>query len=219
MKTVAAVYTSLSQVETVKKLFAEIAPHYKLYHIIEERMIKDVMDAGYPTDAVVKRLSNYFHAAAATEANVIVLVCSSVGNVVTELQKSIPVPIIRIDAAMMHEALSYGSRIGMLASLKSTLAPSIAHLRDVAQKEGKRISVLECVAEGAHPALLAKDFARHDELVLNGAKKLADKVDVIVLAQASLSRMEDSLAKSIGKPVLSSPRSGILSVCNYLESI
>ncbi len=45
-------------------------------------------------------------------------------------------------------------------------------------------------------------------MVLHGARALATEVDVIVLAQASMARLAPAIAEAVGKPVLSSPRSG-----------
>jgi hypothetical protein len=49
------------------------------------------------------------------------------------------------------------------------------------------------------------------------AEQVAHQTDVIVLAQGSMARMEESLARRTGKPVLSSPRRGVLEVKQTLE--
>ena len=218
MKTVAIVYTSMGQYEKIKALYAELAPELKLYHIIEDSMVGDLTDAGCASEAIVDRLRNYFKAGVRTGADVIMMMCSSVGGAAMQLQGEIPIPIIRVDSAMMSEALKHGTKIGMIGSLKTTLVPSTEHAYEIAKKEGKTITVIESLAEGAHPALVAKNFDKHDELVMKSAKELVAKgVDVIVLAQASLSRMEESIAKETGKPCVSSPRLGVLSVKKFLE--
>jgi Asp/Glu/hydantoin racemase len=53
------------------------------------------------------------------------------------------------------------------------------------------------------------DRARHDEMVAEQAATLAQEVDVIVLAQASMQRLKDRLHEQTGLPVLSSPRMGV----------
>jgi Asp/Glu/hydantoin racemase len=53
------------------------------------------------------------------------------------------------------------------------------------------------------------DKAAHDEMVLAGARELAKDVEIVVLAQASMSRLQPSLEESLGIPVLSSPQMGI----------
>ena len=53
---------------------------------------------------------------------------------------------------------------------------------------------------------MAGNRDQHDQMVLDGALQLAPQVDLIVLAQASMSRLAPMLAQETGKVVLSSPR-------------
>jgi hypothetical protein len=53
---------------------------------------------------------------------------------------------------------------------------------------------------------MSGDRDRHDQMVLEGAQQLAPQVDLIVLAQASMSRLAPMLSQKTGKLVLSSPR-------------
>jgi phosphoribosylcarboxyaminoimidazole (NCAIR) mutase len=79
------------------------------------------------------------------------------------------------------------------------------------------VSVVEGLAQGAFEALMAKQPEKHDELVTAAAEQVAKQADVIVLAQGSMARMETALAARTGKPVLSSPRRGVLEVKETLE--
>ena len=64
---------------------------------------------------------------------------------------------------------------------------------------------------------MAKQPEKHDDLVTAAAEQIARQADVIVLAQGSMARMEMALAQRTGKPVLSSPRRGVLEVKETLE--
>jgi hypothetical protein len=52
---------------------------------------------------------------------------------------------------------------------------------------------------------MAGERAAHDAMVHESAVRLARDVDVLVLAQASLAPLRDSLAAELDCPVLSSP--------------
>ncbi|MFF9810617.1 hypothetical protein ACF1G5_36875 [Streptomyces coeruleorubidus] len=65
--------------------------------------------------------------------------------------------------------------------------------------------------------LMSGDRDRHDGMVLDGARALVTEVDVIVLAQASMARLAPAIAEAVGKPVLSSPRSGAEDVVRVLH--
>jgi Asp/Glu/hydantoin racemase len=88
-----------------------------------------------------------------------------------------------------------------------------------AAQAGQSVNVVEGLAKGAFEALLAKNSERHDQLILEAAEELANRVDAFVLAQGSMARMEETLAKCTGKPVYSSPRSGVLAVKTTLEQM
>jgi len=60
--------------------------------------------------------------------------------------------------------------------------------------------------------MMSGNREKHDLLILEASKKIASQVDVIVLAQGSMARMEQLLAKETGKIVLSSPFLGVLGV-------
>ena len=64
---------------------------------------------------------------------------------------------------------------------------------------------------------MSGDAEKHDALILQTAKDIADKVDVIVLAQGSMAKMQDKLAQATGKQVLSSPRLGVQEVRDILK--
>jgi len=168
-------------------------------------MIHDVIEAGGVTTAVSRRLVQYYQIAADMGAAVILNTCSSVGEVVDIGRSLIDVPIIRIDEPMAKEAVRRFGAIGVLGTVGTTLKPTVRLLESKAEEAGKRISVVEGLAEGAYMALVEGNAGEHDRLLLETAQRTAGSVDGIILAQASMSRMQDALAAEIGKDVLSSP--------------
>ena len=61
------------------------------------------------------------------------------------------------------------------------------------------------MCDGAFEAVLAGDTARHDELLSAALRKLKERVEVVVLAQASMARVVGQLQSNGGSPILSSP--------------
>src|SRR5207249_666121 len=103
-----------------------------------------------------------------------------------------------------------GSRIGVIATLASTLEPTAALIKARGSAAGKEIDLKTVVVEGAFEAVISGNGAKHDALVGSALKNLATQVDVIVLAQASMARVVESLSvpeKPV--PILSSPRLAI----------
>lgn len=218
MKTVAAIYTALSIIEPIKAIFSELMPGHRLVNVYDDSLIPDVISAGNNvTTDIRRRLLAYCRAVEDMGADVILSTCSSMGDIVGQIQPFVRVPILRIDEPMVREAVETGSSIALLATVDTTLMPTNRLVRATAEKLGKRVNVVEGLAKGALQALNEGNTALHDQILMQAALAVADKVDVIVLAQGSMARMQELIARATGKPVLSSLRSGLQAVKDVFQ--
>jgi Asp/Glu/hydantoin racemase len=218
MKTVAAIYTAISIIDPIKTLFNEIMPEHRLVNVFDDSLVPDVIRAGNSvTTDVRRRLLAYCLSSEDMGADLILSTCSSMGDIVGRIQPFVRVPILRIDEPMVRQAVEQGNSIAILATVDTTLAPTNRLVRSMAEKLGKRIEVVEGLAKGALQALNEGKGALHDQILMESALAVADKVDVILLAQGSMARMQASIAEATGKPVLSSLRSGLLAVSEALR--
>ena len=111
---------------------------------------------------------------------------------------------------MADNAVRMAQRIGVIATLSTTLAPTTELVRTRAEVQGRTVEVITYLCEGAFEALMAGDVATDDSLVTAGLAELSRKVEVIVLAQASIARVVDLLPESQKViPILSSPQLGV----------
>ena len=219
MKTVVAIHTAMPMVDPTKELFAEHLPDVRLINIVDDSLIQDVIRDDKVSAAVAKRLMNYFHSAVDAGADVIFNTCSSVGEVAIMAREFISVPLIKIDDAMAQKAVENYAKIGVLATLPSTLGPTVKLIKRISVQLSKKVVTEEGLAEGAFEALMTGDNEKHDKRILDTSVNLADKVDVFVLAQGSMARMETRITGETGKQVLSSPLSGVLNVKSVIESL
>jgi Asp/Glu/hydantoin racemase len=218
MPTVVAIYTGQGLAEPLQKVFKELIPDCRLINIIDDSLIQDVIQAGKVTPAVARRLVQYYETGSEIGADVILNTCSSVSEVVDTAQQLFDIPIIKIDELMAREAVSSYESIGVIATLPTTLEPTVRLLQAQADRLGRRVSIVNGLAEGAYQALVGGDPAEHDRRILEAAQRLAQEVDVIVLAQGSMARMEKALHEATGKPVLSSPSRGVQAVKTALAA-
>ena len=212
---VVAVHTAMALVEPLTKLLKEHLPEVKLNHIADDSLIQEVIANNEVTPAVRRRLISYYNAAADSGADIVFNCCSSVGKVAEMGDLIAPITVFRIDGPMAEKAVREGKKIGVIATLPTTLEPTVALLRDKAAAAGVEIEVVEGLAKGAFGA----DKATHDGLIEQEAVKLADKVDVIVLAQGSMAAMEEKLRAMTGKMVLSSPLLGVEGLRDHLREM
>lgn len=211
-KTVVAVYTGQGLAEQIRPIFNELLPDCRLINVIDDGLIHDVIREGEVTPKIARRLTGYFRQAQDIGADVILNTCSSVGEVVDTVRPLFDVPIVKIDERMAQLAVSQGSKIGVIATLPTTLAPTVRLIKSQAAKAGKEVTVIDGLAEGAYHALIGGKPEEHDRLIEETAARVAQEADVIVLAQGSMMRMQAKLQEKLGKPVLSSPVLGIQEV-------
>lgn len=219
MKTVAAVHTGVFMVDLIKGLFAEILPGTKLINIVDDSIVAEAVKAGRVTPAIARRLISYYQAGVDAGADLIFNTCSSVGEVSELGAQQLQVPMFRIDVPMAIRAVESANSIGVLATLPTTLGPTVRLVKAQSTRLEKPVKILEGLAEGAFDKFMAGDSAGHDQMILNTVLRIADHVDIFILAQASMSRMESTLSEKTGKPVLSSPRLGVLALKEKLAGM
>ena len=106
----------------------------------------------------------------------------------------------------VHFCLKLRKKIGVIATLSTTLEPTADLIQRRATIANKQIELTSKLVEGAFEALMRGDAATHDKKVGDALKQLANEVDVIVLAQASMARVVDTLTEAEKKvPILASP--------------
>ena len=214
---VVCVHTAMALVEPLTKTFAELLPEVNVNHIADSSLIKEVIANNAVTPAVRRRLLAYYNAAADAGADVVFNTCSSVGDVADYGDIYARIPVFRIDRPMAAEAVMKADRIGVISTLPTTLDPTCRLLLGEAEKAGRKVALVEGLADGAFAAGQSGDGVTHDRLIAEAAQRIADRVDLFVLAQGSMARMEQRLAELTGKPVLSSPVSGVSGLRKFLN--
>ena len=200
------IHTSATLVPMFQQLCQAKLPGIATFNIADDSLIKDVIAAGRLTPHVARRVAGHIASAEEAGADLILVTCSSIGRAVEAAAPFANVPVLRVDQPMADAAVATGSRIGVVATLATTLEPTADLIQRRATAAGRSIGLTARLCEGAFEALMAGDAARHDERVCAALNELAGKVDVIVLAQASMSRVADALPPENRRvPILASP--------------
>ena len=127
--------------------------------------------------------------------------------------------MIKIDDPMTRRAVELGDHIGVMATVPTTLGPTIDLIRENAADMGKDIRAHDRLVEGAFQILMGGDKDQHDQMVIAAAKELAESVDIIVFAQASMTRLAPTVESATGLQVLTSPRLAIEYAKSVLDGI
>ena len=206
MKTLALVHTSATLVPLFAQLCKAKLPGVETFNIVDDSLVRAIGARGGLTADIARRVAGYINSAEAGGADFVLVTCSSIGPAVEAAAPFAGVPVLRVDRPMVDQAVRTGSRIGVIATLPTTLEPTADLVRRRAALAGKSIELTARLCEGAFDALVSGDAAKHDSMVAGALRELSAQVDVIVLAQASMARVVDNLPESDRRvPILASP--------------
>jgi len=214
----AFIHTSHVLIPLFSQLAKDHLPGVEVFHMSDESLIRNTMAAGSLTKATIRRVIGMIGLARDGGADVVMVTCSSIGAAIPIARQQFDFPILRIDEAMAEAAVQAGRRIGVAATVRTTLEPTIALLKDTAAAAGREVEIVPELCEGAFEAVLSGDTVRHDSLVSAGLTELRKRVDVVVLAQASMVRVLAQMDVREGAPVLSSPELAMRSAAVICQS-
>jgi len=218
---VAFIHTVPSLVGVFNDLSKEIFPSgVEVFHIADELLLKVVLAQGGLSPFIFRRVADHVVAAVEGGASLVQVTCSSISPCVEAARPFVSTPVLKIDDPMVDLALSIGTRIGIAATVPTTLKPTtdlvIAHARAME----KAISVDSVLCEGAFQALVSGDAQTHDQIVRQALTDLIAHNDVVILAQASMARVAATIPESEQTaPVLSSPRLAVERARRVLETL
>lgn len=219
-KTVAMIHTVSSLVPVFDSLGRELLKDTKIIHIADEAVLTMVNKAQGLTKEITRRVCDDAIAAEAADVDLVLLTCSSISPCADVAAFLCSIPVLKVDQAMIEEAISLSDSIGIIATAKTTLTPTISQINQYADKLSKKVSVKSYLCEEAFKALQAKDVEKHDELVVSEIKRAMNENSVIILAQASMARALSKMDKSsIKKPVLTSPERAVRLVQKRLNDL
>lgn len=205
MQKLGIIHTVSKLAPTFAELAGELLPGVETTVIADDLLLKRTVRDGAVDDVTRNRLRSHVAALADFGVDAVLVTCSSVGGVVDEIASGADVPVLRVDRAMAERAVTLGARVGVLATLPTTLTPTTQLVEAAAREAGRAVTVVSRLCDGAFDALDRGDAARHDAIIAEELDRLAAEVDVVVLAQASMARIA-AVRPLGGTPVLSSPR-------------
>lgn len=220
MATLALVHTSPTLSPLFNELAARICPDARILHFVDESLIKNTIESGRLERSTMRRVISLIGSAFDAGADVALVTCSSIGPAVDIAAQLFDQPVLRVDRPMAEKAVHAGRRIGVAATLSTTLNPTADLVRTVAAEQGKDIEIIEQMCQGAFEAVMAGDGETHDRIVGEGLTEGLKGADAIVLAQASMARVLETLPENaLTVPVFSSPKLGVERAREVLKEI
>ena len=213
----AFLHTARAHVATFEQLARELDETISVQHRVEEGLLAETLTAGMLTNRVRTGLASAISALARDGAALIVCTCSTLGAAA----EAVPVSncaVMRIDRPMAEEAVSSGRRIIALAALRSTLAPTMDLLRQVATSAQRSPVVVQVLNEAAWQLFESGDKSGYAVAIARTIEATVVQGDLVLLAQASMAPASE-LVRHLGIPVLSSPRSGVIAAISQYRNM
>jgi Asp/Glu/hydantoin racemase len=218
--TLGLIHNSPMLAPVFNEIAARVMPDVRLLHFVDESTIKNTIAAGHLQKATMRQVIRLVGSAFDAGCDAALVTCSSIGRAVDMAAELYDQPVLRVDRAMAEKAVATGKRIGVVATLSTTLEPTAELVRRVAAEQGKHIEIVEHLCQGAFDAVMAGDGATHDRIVSEALTEGMKGVDAIVLAQASMARVVAALPDgAVSAPVYSSPELGMERARDVLASL
>ncbi|MFI0960006.1 aspartate/glutamate racemase family protein [Streptomyces sp. NPDC021080] len=209
---VALLHTSPAHVPVFEALRDADHPGLELRHLVDEELLARARREG--PEAVAGEVRALLAGAVADGARVVLCTCSTIGAVAE--RSGAEVPVLRVDRPMAAAAVAAGPRVVVLATVASTLEPTVALVEEEARRAGRPIEVRTALVEHAWALFEAGDTDGCARVVADAADAVAD-ADAIVLAQASMTPAERLTTTPV--PVLSSPRPGLAAAADAARAV
>lgn len=204
LSVLALLHTSPLHVPVFDALRDEDHPGLELRHLVHEDLLTRARREG--PESVAADLRAVLERVVADGARAVLCTCSSIGGVAEAAASGAGVTVLRVDRPMAAAAVATGPRIVVLATVASTLEPTVALVEEEARRAGRPVTVRTLLAGDAWDSFAAGDVDEYARRVAAMADTVTD-ADAIVLAQASMTPAQRLTSTRV--PVLSSPRPGL----------
>jgi Asp/Glu/hydantoin racemase len=184
--------------------FKTLWPEAQTLNVLDESLYADLPQDGALSAAIYARVGSLLVHCEQSGADGILFSGSTFGPAVQIARKTMGVPVLRPEEAMMDRAVQLGERILLVCTAKRAMPVVRATLDDAAARASITPKVTELCPTGARGALTSGDQKTHDRLIAEQISAAGD-FDVIVFGQVSMSPDAMPLKPELARRVLTGP--------------
>jgi Asp/Glu/hydantoin racemase len=216
-KKLAIIHTTPVTIEPLKELAAKMIGDCEIINLVDDSILPQLSKNDGNIQEIAQRWESYAKVAEQLGADCILNACSSIGELVSSTQPKVSIPIVRIDEAMAEFAIDSATKIGVAATLETTLKPTLELLKQKALEKNKQVEFQPILVASAYQKLISNDKEGHDSDLSIALRDLAKEVDLVVLAQASMARVVSTFNKEEQRHFVTSPELGMDAVKRTLQ--
>lgn len=202
---VVMIHALAGSIHPTKLAFRDEFPDAELVNLMDDSLLIDFGDN--LTNKLRRRISQLVCYCAEHGADAVGLACSVYAPVVESARNLVDIPVLSSYDAVMEEAVSYGSRIGVIASVPATLRDSEYYLQKAAVERGTTVNPQLLLDERLMQLMNIEGQEEFRQRLAEQVEKMAPGVDAILLSQFSMATALTHLQKITDVPLLSAPHS------------
>lgn len=217
---VSVIHTVPSTIAIFRKMFDGELPGVRINNLLDDYILQEVANGGNRSRCEAYLLS-LLNLAAQTGSDLVLCACSSLSGLIDELKGTLPLPVVKVDEAAVEQVVRVGSKVALLATAESTIAPTENQLRQEASRQGGQIDISSYCCPEAMEALKAGDVAGHNGLLAEAAGTRQEFVgrDVIFLPQVSMTPAIPLVEAAVRCQVVGSALPAVRRVSSLLHAI
>jgi len=216
MGMVAMVHATRGALNAVEEGLSVALPNAEVIHVMDEGLLRDLLQKGEMSPGLVSRFCRLVTAAAESSPDVILTTCSSFAEFVDTAQAMVSMPVLKPDGAMIEKVVQNWTHVVMVATAPSAIPVAEQQLAMAAKDSEKNIEIDTILIPEALEALKSGDRERHDQLIVDALRGRKD-ADGIMLCQFTMAHLEERISHETGVATISSLRSALQKVAALLE--
>ncbi|MBZ9780120.1 aspartate/glutamate racemase family protein [Pseudomonas sp. REP124] len=201
----------------ITEAFTRLWPQARLANLLEDSLSGDLAEAGEITEALNERFLKLATYAADSGADAILFTCSAFGGAIDLCKRSLTIPVLKPNEAMIEEALEHTRKVSILATFEPAIASMTEEFMDHARQLGIGLELETRVCPGAFDELRQGNAQRHDALIVDSAR-LPTGSELLCFAQFSMTSAAQQASQASGLRVLTTPDSAVLKLRRLLKA-
>ncbi|WP_405402132.1 aspartate/glutamate racemase family protein [Paracoccus sp. Ld10] len=203
--------------EPVATAMRVLWPEAEAVNLLDDGLTLDRAKEGETiSETLTERFVDFGRYAYRIGADGILVTCSAFGPAIDRMAQVLPIPVVRPNEAMFRDAITAGSRIGMLATFGPAVSTMAEEFDSFAAETCSTATLTTIVVDDAIDLLRAGDVASHNRLVAARAPEFAG-CDAIMLAHFSTSRAAEMVRAAVSVPVFTAPEAAVSRMKHLIE--
>ena len=217
MPRIALIHATRVAMDPIEKAARQLWPEAETISILEEGLSVDRQKTEELSPALWDRIVGLAKYAETTGPDGILFTCTAFGDAIEDAAGRSTLPIMKPNEAMFDAAFGFGDRIAMIYTFPPAAKGMEEDFKKAATARGSGAVLKTYLSDGALDAKRAGNDAEHDRLLARTARQIED-MDVILLAQFSMSDAADDVRRYCSLPVLTSPEAAITELRRRVEA-